>query len=105
MYGSHWEQVTQEQSAQCEILRTPACPFTLQKEEKKKAEKEKKAEELEEVPTEEMAEVPRARRSSYAFSHQEGYANLITQGTIMRRSRMLNKYSSDEDRSTSIDFI
>lgn len=26
-----------------------------------------------------------ARRSSYAFSHREGYANLITQGTILRR--------------------
>ncbi|KAM5237873.1 phospholipid-transporting ATPase IK [Ctenodactylus gundi] len=26
----------------------------------------------------------RARRSSYAFSHLEGYANLITQGTILR---------------------
>ncbi|XP_060037905.1 phospholipid-transporting ATPase IK isoform X2 [Erinaceus europaeus] len=28
----------------------------------------------------------RARRSSYAFSHREGYADLITQGTILRRS-------------------
>lgn len=27
-----------------------------------------------------------SRRSSYAFSHLEGYASLITQGTIMRRS-------------------
>nr|XP_055102993.1 phospholipid-transporting ATPase IK-like isoform X2 [Symphalangus syndactylus] len=26
-----------------------------------------------------------ARRSSYAFSHHEGYADLITQGTILRR--------------------
>ncbi|XP_020009009.2 phospholipid-transporting ATPase IK-like [Castor canadensis] len=26
------------------------------------------------------------RRSSYAFSHHEGYANLITQGTILRKS-------------------
>ncbi|XP_014440980.1 phospholipid-transporting ATPase IK [Tupaia chinensis] len=29
----------------------------------------------------------RARRSSYAFSHREGYADLITQGTILRRPR------------------
>lgn len=28
----------------------------------------------------------RSRRSSYAFSHREGYADLITQGTILRRS-------------------
>lgn len=28
----------------------------------------------------------RARRSSYAFSHREGYADLITRGTILRRS-------------------
>ncbi|CAK7292790.1 Phospholipid-transporting ATPase IK [Vulpes lagopus] len=28
----------------------------------------------------------RARRSSYAFSHREGYADLITQGTILRRA-------------------
>lgn len=27
----------------------------------------------------------RRRRSSYAFSHREGYAELITQGTILRR--------------------
>lgn len=27
-----------------------------------------------------------SRRSSYAFSHLEGYASLITQGMIMRRS-------------------
>lgn len=101
MYGSHWEQVTQEQSAQCEILMTLACPFTLQEEK----EEEEKAEEVEEVPTEEMAGLPRARRSSYAFSHQEGYADLITQGTIMRRSLVVNRYSSDEDHFTSIDFI
>jgi phospholipid-translocating ATPase len=31
-----------------------------------------------------------ARRSSYAFSHQEGYAHLITQGTILRRSPKVN---------------
>ena len=32
----------------------------------------------------------RARRSSYAFSHREGYADLITQGTILRRSAGVN---------------
>ncbi|XP_060272457.1 phospholipid-transporting ATPase IK isoform X11 [Ovis aries] len=32
----------------------------------------------------------RARRSSYAFSHREGYADLITQGTILRRSPGVN---------------
>ncbi|EDL31538.1 mCG13368, isoform CRA_a, partial [Mus musculus] len=48
----------------------------------------------EEAPSEEVAVEPAmrhlrrgipARRSSYAFSHREGYANLITQGTILRR--------------------
>ncbi|XP_050995756.1 phospholipid-transporting ATPase IK [Acomys russatus] len=48
----------------------------------------------EEVPSEEVAIEPAmrhlrrgipARRSSYAFSHREGYASLITQGTILRR--------------------
>lgn len=50
--------------------------------------------EEEEAPSEEVAVEPAmrhlrrgipARRSSYAFSHREGYANLITQGTILRR--------------------
>ncbi|CAH6779279.1 Atp8b3 [Phodopus roborovskii] len=50
--------------------------------------------EEEEVPTEEVTVEPAmkhlrrgipARRSSYAFSHREGYADLITQGTILRR--------------------
>ncbi|KAL6032203.1 hypothetical protein STEG23_020875, partial [Scotinomys teguina] len=54
--------------------------------------KEKKEEE--EVPSEEVAVEPAmrhlrrgipTRRSSYAFSHREGYADLITQGTILRR--------------------
>eukprot|EP00074_Homo_sapiens_P071696 XP_011526010.1 phospholipid-transporting ATPase IK isoform X3 [Homo sapiens] len=53
-----------------------------------------KEEKVEEGPSEEiftMEPLPhvhresRARRSSYAFSHREGYANLITQGTILRR--------------------
>ncbi|XP_042540962.1 phospholipid-transporting ATPase IK-like [Dipodomys spectabilis] len=48
----------------------------------------------EEVPKEEVLGVEavpylpresRARRSSYAFSHHEGYADLITHGTILRR--------------------
>ncbi|KAF3829649.1 hypothetical protein GH733_003913 [Mirounga leonina] len=49
----------------------------------------------EEAPSEEM--IPgepgrylhrgsRGRRSSYAFSHREGYADLITQGTILRKA-------------------
>ncbi|XP_053514670.1 phospholipid-transporting ATPase IK isoform X3 [Artibeus jamaicensis] len=32
----------------------------------------------------------RARRSSYAFSHREGYADLITQGTVLQRSPGVN---------------
>lgn len=77
----------------------PCLPFTLQEEERE----EELGEEVEEVPIEEIAMVPRARRSSYAFSHQEGYANLITQGTIMRRSLVMTKYPSDEEHSSSID--
>ncbi|XP_053766427.1 phospholipid-transporting ATPase IK-like [Desmodus rotundus] len=68
-----------------------------------------KEEEEEVVPTEEIITIPRARRSSYAFSHQEGYANLITQGTILRRSpgvhRHMHPMLSDEEHSTSIDAI
>uniref|UniRef100_A0A2K6C5Q3 P-type phospholipid transporter n=1 Tax=Macaca nemestrina TaxID=9545 RepID=A0A2K6C5Q3_MACNE len=53
-----------------------------------------KEEKVEEGPSEEIFAVEplphlyresRARRSSYAFSHREGYADLITQGTILRR--------------------
>ncbi|XP_006898051.1 PREDICTED: probable phospholipid-transporting ATPase IK [Elephantulus edwardii] len=48
----------------------------------------------EEFPSQEMTVEPvphlqretRTRRSSYAFSHREGYADLITQGTILRKS-------------------
>lgn len=94
MKGGHWEQETQEQSTQCKILMTLAYPFTLQEE------KEEEKEEVEEIPIEEIAMVPRGRRSSYAFSHQEGYANLITQGTILRRITGVSKYSSDEDSSS-----
>ncbi|KAM4871823.1 phospholipid-transporting ATPase IK-like [Thomomys bottae] len=39
---------------------------------------------LEAVPY--LPPVSRARRSSYAFAHHEGYAELITHGTILRRS-------------------
>lgn len=35
--------------------------------------------------------VSHARRSSYAFSHREGYAHLITQGTILRGSPGVNR--------------
>uniref|UniRef100_A0A2K5K7K6 Phospholipid-transporting ATPase n=1 Tax=Colobus angolensis palliatus TaxID=336983 RepID=A0A2K5K7K6_COLAP len=53
-----------------------------------------KEEKVEEGPSEDIFAVEplphlyresRARRSSYAFSHREGYADLITQGTILRR--------------------
>ncbi|XP_019512724.1 PREDICTED: phospholipid-transporting ATPase IK [Hipposideros armiger] len=50
-----------------------------------------------------------ARRSSYAFSHREGYADLITQGTILRRSPGVNgntlpdhRILSDEELDLSI---
>ncbi|XP_072804175.1 phospholipid-transporting ATPase IK [Vicugna pacos] len=58
-----------------------------------------KEEEEEAAPSEEIITVEpmafihresRARRSSYAFSHREGYADLITQGTILRRSPGVN---------------
>ncbi|XP_063085017.1 phospholipid-transporting ATPase IK isoform X3 [Cavia porcellus] len=51
-------------------------------------------EEAEVPPSEEVSEEPlplrrqsRVRRSSYAFSHYEGYGDLITQGKILRRPR------------------
>ncbi|XP_027981884.1 phospholipid-transporting ATPase IK isoform X5 [Eumetopias jubatus] len=55
--------------------------------------------EVEEAPSEEIITVEpgrylhrgsRGRRSSYAFSHREGYAELITQGTILRKAPGLN---------------
>ncbi|XP_065774598.1 phospholipid-transporting ATPase IK isoform X6 [Muntiacus reevesi] len=60
--------------------------------------KPQRKEEVEKVISEEITVEPvpcirresRARRSSYAFSHREGYANLITQGTILRRSAGVN---------------
>uniref|UniRef100_A0A452QL95 Phospholipid-transporting ATPase n=1 Tax=Ursus americanus TaxID=9643 RepID=A0A452QL95_URSAM len=51
--------------------------------------------EVEEAPSEEIITVEpgpylhrgsRGRRSSYAFSHREGYADLITQGTSLRKA-------------------
>lgn len=78
---------------------TLAHPFALQK----------KKEEEEAAPTEEITVVPRAPRSSYAFSHQEGYASLITQGTILRKSTAVHIHpdpmASDERLSTSFDPI
>ncbi|XP_058393673.1 phospholipid-transporting ATPase IK [Diceros bicornis minor] len=51
----------------------------------------------------------RTRRSSYAFSHREGYADLITQGTSLRKTPGVNsdmladqKIPSDEELSLSI---
>ncbi|XP_070321438.1 phospholipid-transporting ATPase IK isoform X2 [Odocoileus virginianus] len=60
--------------------------------------KPQRKEEVEKVTSEEITVEPvpcirresRARRSSYAFSHREGYADLITQGTILRRSAGVN---------------
>ncbi|KAM9244875.1 phospholipid-transporting ATPase IK [Dugong dugon] len=68
---------------------------------------------VEEVPSEEIMVEPiqylqresRARRSSYAFSHREGYANLITQGTIMRRARDTNSELLNDDQPPSEDEI
>ncbi|XP_054980679.1 phospholipid-transporting ATPase IK [Sorex araneus] len=47
------------------------------------------------------------RRSSYAFSHLEGFANLITQGTILRRSLgthsdLLTDLKSEDQQSFSL---
>ncbi|XP_006869134.1 PREDICTED: probable phospholipid-transporting ATPase IK [Chrysochloris asiatica] len=66
---------------------------------------------VEEVPSEEIVEEPisyihrgsRVRRSSYAFSHREGYANLITQGTIMRRARDTNSELMNDEQPPSED--
>ncbi|KAM5308868.1 phospholipid-transporting ATPase IK isoform 3-T3 [Glossophaga mutica] len=51
----------------------------------------------------------RARRSSYAFSHREGYADLITQGTILQKSPGVNSDAladhsvpSDEELASSL---
>ncbi|XP_016053287.1 PREDICTED: phospholipid-transporting ATPase IK-like [Miniopterus natalensis] len=73
------------------------------KEEKEEEEEEK------EVPIEEIMVAPRARRSSYAFSHQEGYANLITQGTILRRTPGIHRQTfampSDEEIASNMDVV
>uniref|UniRef100_A0A8C6DZ35 Phospholipid-transporting ATPase n=1 Tax=Moschus moschiferus TaxID=68415 RepID=A0A8C6DZ35_MOSMO len=61
--------------------------------------KPQRKEEVEKITSEEIITVEPvpcihmespARRSSYAFSHREGYADLITQGTILRRSPGVN---------------
>ncbi|XP_066108790.1 phospholipid-transporting ATPase IK [Saccopteryx bilineata] len=74
-----------------------------------KEEEEEKKKKEEEAALPEITLVPRARRSSYAFSHQEGYAHLITQGTILRRPTVAHMHTdlmtSDEMLSTSIDTI
>ncbi|XP_023572662.1 phospholipid-transporting ATPase IK [Octodon degus] len=41
--------------------------------------------EVSEEPMPQFRRESRVRRSSYAFSHREGYGNLITQGTSLRR--------------------
>uniref|UniRef100_A0A8C2YQA1 Phospholipid-transporting ATPase n=1 Tax=Chinchilla lanigera TaxID=34839 RepID=A0A8C2YQA1_CHILA len=43
--------------------------------------------EVSEEPLPQLRRESRIRRSSYAFSHREGYGNLITQGTSLRRPR------------------
>ncbi|KAM8764541.1 phospholipid-transporting ATPase IK-like [Rhynchonycteris naso] len=82
---------------------------TLMQPSPKEKEKEEEEEEAAAAPPEEIPLLPRGRRSSYAFSHQEGYANLITQGTILRRPTMAHMHpdpmTSDEMLSTSNDAI
>ncbi|XP_042638711.1 phospholipid-transporting ATPase IK [Orycteropus afer afer] len=64
---------------------------------------------VEEAPSEEIMVEPisylergsRVRRSSYAFSHREGYANLITQGTILRRPQDTNSELLNHDQPPS----
>ncbi|XP_045058205.2 phospholipid-transporting ATPase IK isoform X3 [Desmodus rotundus] len=75
------------------------------KEEKKEAPAEGIA--VESLPS--LRRESRARRSSYAFSHREGYADLITQGTILQRSPGVNgdtladhSVPSDEELAPSI---
>lgn len=67
--------------------------------------------EEEEVPSEALPIEPamkhlrrgvQTRRSSYAFSHREGYASLITQGTILRRPvRELSGDKASESQNES----
>ncbi|XP_069923963.1 phospholipid-transporting ATPase IK-like, partial [Oryctolagus cuniculus] len=59
----------------------------LQTARRKKAEEDALREEIFTVePMPHLRRESRGRRSSYAFSHREGYANLITQGTSLRRA-------------------
>uniref|UniRef100_G3U569 Uncharacterized protein n=1 Tax=Loxodonta africana TaxID=9785 RepID=G3U569_LOXAF len=67
--------------------------------------KEAPSEEIAVEPIHYLQRVSRARRSSYAFSHREGYANLITQGTIMRRARDTNSELMNDDQPPSEDDI
>eukprot|EP00069_Balaena_mysticetus_P002088 bmy_15771T0 len=63
----------------------------LQKPGPKEEEEKTTSEEIITVePIPHVAREARTRRSSYAFSHREGYADLITQGTILRRSPGVN---------------
>lgn len=61
---------------------TPALPFAPQKE----AEEAPGEEIITAEPAPCMRRESRVRRSGYAFSHREGYADLITQGAILRRT-------------------
>nr|KAF6346180.1 ATPase phospholipid transporting 8B3 [Pipistrellus kuhlii] len=60
-------------------LAVPAIRQALRKPHSK--EKQGKAEEIPAEPLPHLCRQSRARRSSYAFSHREGYAELITRGT------------------------
>ncbi|KAM6168043.1 phospholipid-transporting ATPase IK [Erethizon dorsatum] len=60
----------------CHVLRKPRL---------REKEVEAAPSEVSEEPMPPFSWESRARRSSYAFSHHEGYADLITKGTILRR--------------------
>ncbi|XP_069347947.1 phospholipid-transporting ATPase IK [Eulemur rufifrons] len=68
----------------------------LSEEEAKKKARAEKILTVEPMPC--LQRGPRGRRSSYDFSHREGYANLITQGTILKRSQGSNTVFGQPDR-------
>nr|KAF6347845.1 ATPase phospholipid transporting 8B3 [Myotis myotis] len=67
-----------------------ALPVIYQALQKPHSKEEETAEEIAAEPLPYLCRQSRARRSSYAFSHREGYADLITQGTGLRRSPGVN---------------
>lgn len=66
---------------------SPALPFALQEE---KVEEGPREDIFTVEPVPHLYRESHARRSSYAFSHHEGYADLITQGTILRTGPGVN---------------